>query len=72
MALKANISDLASKTSTFETLFTGSTSGSWLLYGKLAKKLLIDCEHNNSYCQMTISVLDFTKQLVEIGEKIQL
>ena len=40
VALKANISDLASKTSTFETLFTGSTSGSWLLYGKLAKNVL--------------------------------
>ena len=38
VTLKANIFVLASKTSTFETLFTGSTSGSWLLYGKLAKK----------------------------------
>ena len=72
VALKANISDLASKTSTFETLFTGSTSGSWLLYGKLVKMLLIDCEQNNRCYQMTISMLDFTKQLVEIGEKIQL
>ena len=71
VALKANIFDFA-KTSTFETLFTGSTSGSWLLYGKLAKMLLIDCEQNDNCCQVTISVLDFTKQLVETGENIQL
>lgn len=69
VALKANIFDLASKTSTFETLFTGSTSGSWLLSGKLAKMLLIDCEQNDNCCQLTISVLDFTKQLVETGDE---
>ena len=72
VALEANIFDLASKTSTFEALFTGSISRSWLLYGKLAKMLLIVCEQNGSCCQMTISVLDFTKHLVETGEKIQL
>ncbi|XP_028776786.1 uncharacterized protein LOC114733485, partial [Neltuma alba] len=41
--------------------------GSWLLSGKLAKMLLIDCEQNSDDCPLAISVLDFTIQLVETG-----
>ncbi|XP_031379573.1 uncharacterized protein LOC116194815 isoform X2 [Punica granatum] len=40
---------------------------SWFLSGKLAKMLLIDCEHNDYDCSLTISVLEFTNQLVESG-----
>ncbi|KAK9941647.1 hypothetical protein M0R45_007348 [Rubus argutus] len=44
-------------------------NGSWLLSGKLAKMLLIDCEHNDSDCALTISVLEFTLKLMETGVK---
>ncbi|EYU37916.1 hypothetical protein MIMGU_mgv1a000102mg [Erythranthe guttata] len=39
--------------------------GSWLLSGRLAKMLLIDCEQSD--CSMTLAVLDFTKSLLETG-----
>ncbi|CAL5402245.1 unnamed protein product [Camellia sinensis] len=41
--------------------------GSWLLPGRLANMLLIDCENNDSCCPLTLSVLDFTMQLVKTG-----
>ncbi|XP_062019836.1 uncharacterized protein LOC133736387 isoform X1 [Rosa rugosa] len=62
VALKANMFD-------FEIGDNGSSSESWLLSGKLAKMLVIDCEHNDSDCALTISVLDFTLQFMESGVK---
>nr|XP_011457925.1 PREDICTED: uncharacterized protein LOC101300415 [Fragaria vesca subsp. vesca] len=62
VALKANMFD-------FEIGNNGSSSESWLLSGKLAKMLIIDCEHNDSDCTLTISVLDFTLQFMESGVK---
>ncbi|XP_062085681.1 uncharacterized protein LOC133791781 [Humulus lupulus] len=41
--------------------------GSWLLYGKLATMLLIDCEQNENNCFLTTGVLDFTMQVMETG-----
>ncbi|KAL3515020.1 hypothetical protein ACH5RR_021922 [Cinchona calisaya] len=65
MTMKANIFDVASRMNPFHVLSNGLTSESWLLSGKLAKMLLIDCERND--CSLTLSVLDFTIQLVESG-----
>ncbi|GLT30700.1 hypothetical protein SLA2020_054910 [Shorea laevis] len=65
VALKSNIFDVASKAS--DIGWNGLSSGSWLLSGKLAKLLLIDCEQNDYDCPLTISVLDFTLQLVKTG-----
>lgn len=65
-ALKANIFDSASRGSIFDNGSNGSSSG-WLLSGKLAKMLLIDCDQNDCGCPLTISVLDFTMQLLETG-----
>ncbi|CAN6544612.1 unnamed protein product [Malus baccata var. baccata] len=62
LALKANIFD-------FSNGRNDPSSGSWFLSGKLAKMLLIDCEQNDSYCSLTISVLDFTLGLMETGLK---
>ncbi|KAK9287536.1 hypothetical protein L1049_015957 [Liquidambar formosana] len=67
IALKANVFDMALKTNILDVGFSGSSSGSWLLSGKLAKMLLIDSEQNDNCCPLTISVLDFTMQLVETG-----
>ncbi|KAM1031237.1 hypothetical protein ACFX2C_035051 [Malus domestica] len=62
LALKANIFDFSNGRS-------DPSSGSWFLSGKLAKMLLIDSEQNDSYCSLTISVLDFTLGLMETGLK---
>ncbi|XP_050146122.1 uncharacterized protein LOC126621628 isoform X1 [Malus sylvestris] len=62
LALKANIFD-------FSNGRNDPSSGSWFLSGKLAKMLLIDSEQNDSYCSLTISVLDFTLGLMETGLK---
>ncbi|BFG42271.1 hypothetical protein CerSpe_285450 [Prunus speciosa] len=62
VALKANIFD-------FSNGHNDSSSGSWLLSGKLAKMLLIDCEQNDGDCSLTISVLDFTVHLMDTGLK---
>ncbi|KAJ6716911.1 NUCLEOPORIN NUP188-like protein [Salix koriyanagi] len=65
VVLKANIFDAAWKTSVFEAGCDGPSSGSGLLSGKLVKMLLIDSEQNDYDKPLTISVLDFTMQLVE-------
>ncbi|KAH0977984.1 hypothetical protein GBA52_027703 [Prunus armeniaca] len=62
VALKANIFD-------FSNGHDDSSSGSWLLSGKMAKMLLIDCEQNDGDCSLTISVLDFTVHLMDTGLK---
>ncbi|KAK8501758.1 hypothetical protein V6N12_072895 [Hibiscus sabdariffa] len=67
VALKANIFDVASKSSISNLGWNGLSSGSWLLSGKLAKMLLIDSEQNDYDCPLTISVLDFTMELVRTG-----
>ncbi|CAA3010617.1 Hypothetical predicted protein [Olea europaea subsp. europaea] len=65
MMMNSNIFDLALKTNPFNVSSNGLSSGSWLLSGRLAKMLLIDCEQSD--CSLTLSVLDFTMRLVEIG-----
>ncbi|XP_011046730.1 PREDICTED: uncharacterized protein LOC105141252 isoform X1 [Populus euphratica] len=65
VVLKANIFDATWKTSAFEVGCDGPSSGSWLLSGKLVKMLLLDSEQNDYDKPLTISVLDFTMQLVE-------
>ncbi|OMO74438.1 hypothetical protein CCACVL1_16704, partial [Corchorus capsularis] len=67
VALKANLFDMASHSSIVNVGWNGLSSGSWLLSGKLAKMLLIDSEQNDYDCPLTISVLDFTMQLVRTG-----
>ncbi|XP_021753127.1 uncharacterized protein LOC110718576 isoform X2 [Chenopodium quinoa] len=66
VVLKMNIFDLSLKSSIFDDQNSSLSSGSWLLSGRLAKMLLIDCEHNGG-CPLTISVLEFTKQLLGAG-----
>ncbi|PON83420.1 hypothetical protein TorRG33x02_208350 [Trema orientale] len=66
-AVKANIFDVALKTNILDPGSNGSSSGSWLLSGKLATMLLIDCEQNDNYCVLTTAVLDFTMELMETG-----
>lgn len=63
VALKANLFNMT----TTMSLHNVSSSESWLLFGKLAKMLLIDCEKNDYDRLLVISVLDFTLQLVETG-----
>ncbi|OMO92842.1 nucleoporin protein [Corchorus olitorius] len=58
---------MASHSSIVNVGWNGLSSGSWLLSGKLAKMLLIDSEQNDYDCPLTISVLDFTMQLVRTG-----
>ncbi|KAL1554389.1 hypothetical protein AAHA92_14953 [Salvia divinorum] len=65
MAMKGNIFDVALKTNPFDIGSNNLSSGSWLLSGRLAKMLLIDCEQSD--CSMTLSVLDFTMNLLEKG-----
>ncbi|VFQ67820.1 unnamed protein product [Cuscuta campestris] len=65
MAVKTNIFDVAFKTNPFEVGTNGLSSGSWLLSGRLAKMLMIDCDQND--CQLTLSVLGFTAELVQTG-----
>ncbi|KVH88159.1 hypothetical protein Ccrd_024450 [Cynara cardunculus var. scolymus] len=77
--LKTNIFDVALRMNPFNIGSDGLSSGSWLLSGRLAKLLLIDCEHNDSSCplavsgmlhdrhQFFVSMLEFTIQLLEKG-----
>ncbi|KAL0334623.1 UNVERIFIED_CONTAM: hypothetical protein Sradi_4674200 [Sesamum radiatum] len=65
MALKGNIFDVALRTNPFDVGPNSLSSGSWLLSGRLAKMLLIDCEQSD--CSLTLSVLDFTMNLLETG-----
>ncbi|KAL0422870.1 UNVERIFIED_CONTAM: hypothetical protein Slati_3309900 [Sesamum latifolium] len=76
MALKGNIFDVAFRTNPFDVDPNSLSSGSWLLSGRLAKMLLIDCEQSD--CSLTLSgmlfdlatyfvVLDFTMNLLETG-----
>ncbi|XP_043708822.1 uncharacterized protein LOC122658035 isoform X2 [Telopea speciosissima] len=67
VVLNANIFDMSVKANNFDVNSYRSSSGMWLLSGGLARMLLIDCEQNEDCCPMTISVLDFTMQLVESG-----
>ncbi|KAL5788807.1 hypothetical protein ACOSP7_005756 [Xanthoceras sorbifolium] len=66
VALKADIFDVALRDGMFDVGCNGSSSG-WLLSGKLAKMLLVDCEQNDYDCPLVISVLDFTLELVQMG-----
>uniref|UniRef100_A0A803NF80 Nucleoporin NUP188 homolog n=1 Tax=Cannabis sativa TaxID=3483 RepID=A0A803NF80_CANSA len=66
-AVKANLFDVALNTNILDTGSNNSLSGSWLLSGKLATMLLIDCEQNENNCFLTTAVLDFTMQLMETG-----
>lgn len=65
--LKTNIFDVALRMNPFNSGSDGLSSGSWLLSGRLAKLLLIDCEHNDRSCPLAVSVLEFTIQLLEKG-----
>ncbi|XP_057965187.1 uncharacterized protein LOC131155793 [Malania oleifera] len=67
VALKKNIFEVNLATNTFDVGCNVSRSASWLLSGRLAKFLLIDCEQNDNYCPLTTSVLEFTMELVETG-----
>ncbi|XP_071723037.1 uncharacterized protein [Rutidosis leptorrhynchoides] len=67
VVLRENIFDAAPNTMISDVAYSGSSSGSWLLSGRLARMLLIDCEHNDHECPLTLSVLDFTAQLVKMG-----
>ncbi|XP_026395785.1 uncharacterized protein LOC113290379 isoform X2 [Papaver somniferum] len=64
---KKNIFDTALRANNFGMGSDNSSSGTWLLSGGLARMLLIDCEQTEECCQLTLSVLDFTMQLVESG-----
>ncbi|KAG6410877.1 hypothetical protein SASPL_128950 [Salvia splendens] len=55
MAMKGNIFDVALRTNPFDVGSNNLSSGSWLLSGRLAKMLLIDCEQSD--CSMTLSAL---------------
>ncbi|KAL3621352.1 hypothetical protein CASFOL_036264 [Castilleja foliolosa] len=65
MTMKGNIFDVALRSNPFDDGSNSLSSGSWLLSGRLAKMLLIDCEQSD--CSMTLSVLDFTMNLLETG-----
>ncbi|XP_071717637.1 uncharacterized protein [Rutidosis leptorrhynchoides] len=65
--LKTNIFDVVLRTNLFNSGSDGLSSGSWLLSGRLAKLILLDCEHNDSSLPLAISVLEFTIQLLEKG-----
>ncbi|XP_057518162.1 uncharacterized protein LOC130799071 isoform X1 [Amaranthus tricolor] len=66
VVMKMNIFDLSLNSSIFGDKNNGLLSGSWLLSGRLAKMLLIDCEHHDG-CPLTTSVLEFTVQFLEAG-----
>ncbi|KAL5561138.1 hypothetical protein UlMin_030885 [Ulmus minor] len=66
-ALKANIFHVVVNSGILKSGYNGSSSESWLLSGKLAKMVLIDCEQNDNNCPLTTAVLDFTIQLMETG-----
>ncbi|XP_073292764.1 uncharacterized protein [Primulina huaijiensis] len=58
MVLKVNIFDV-------DVVSNSSSSRSWLLSGRLAKMLLIDCEQID--CSLSLSVLNFTMKLLDTG-----
>ncbi|KAJ4826105.1 hypothetical protein Tsubulata_010953 [Turnera subulata] len=64
IALKTNVFEMALNANVLAD-YDCSPSGSWLLSGRLAKLLLVDSEQNDYGHPLTISVLDFTMQLVE-------
>ncbi|CAA0807688.1 Protein of unknown function (DUF3414 [Striga hermonthica] len=53
MAVKGNIFDVAFRTNPSDVGSNSLSSGSWLLSGRLAKMLLIDCEQSD--CSMTVA-----------------
>ncbi|KAF6154836.1 hypothetical protein GIB67_033865 [Kingdonia uniflora] len=65
LVLKRNIFDVALNANKVD--LGSNISGTWFLSGGLATMLLIDCEHTSDYCPLTVSVLDFTMQLMETG-----
>ncbi|CAN4119728.1 unnamed protein product [Withania somnifera] len=65
LIIQANIFDVDFKMNPFKVGSNGLSSGSWLLSGRLAKMLSIDCEQSD--CQLTLSVLDLTMQLMDSG-----
>lgn len=67
VTLNANLFDITLQTTVFSVSSNGLSSGSWMLSGRLARMLLIDCEQNSNDYPLAISVLEFTIQLVETG-----
>ncbi|KAJ0513739.1 putative nucleoporin [Helianthus annuus] len=65
--LKTNIFDVSIRMNSFNDGPDGLSSGSWLLSGRLAKLLVVDCEHNDSSCPLAVSVLELTFQLLQKG-----
>ncbi|KAK4786245.1 hypothetical protein SAY86_002934 [Trapa natans] len=65
MMLKCFPSGVAAVVLKVDMFECNASSSSWFLSGRLAKMLLIDCEHNDYDCSLAISVLQFTNQLVE-------
>eukprot|EP00268_Persea_americana_P036026 TRINITY_DN35516_c0_g1_i1.p1 TRINITY_DN35516_c0_g1~~TRINITY_DN35516_c0_g1_i1.p1 ORF type:complete len:2020 (+),score=353.46 TRINITY_DN35516_c0_g1_i1:707-6061(+) len=63
----SHVAAVASRAHMFDLGTNGSSNGMWLLSGGLARMVLVDCEQNEECCSLTISVLDFTLQLVETG-----
>lgn len=60
------VTEVVSRSKIFGTVNSGYSS-SWLLSGGLARMLLADHGENGDFSHLTISVLDFTLQLVEKG-----
>lgn len=65
VVMKKNIFDVALKINNFDV--HPNDSGTWMFSGGLARMLSIDCEKTEDCCSLTLSVLEFTKLLVEIG-----
>ncbi|KAL5706010.1 hypothetical protein ACHQM5_024227 [Ranunculus cassubicifolius] len=65
VVLKKNIFDVGSKTNPLDLNI--NESGMWMLSDGLTRMLLFDCEQTEGCCSLTLSVLEFTKQLVEMG-----
>ncbi|XP_058098868.1 uncharacterized protein LOC131243494 isoform X2 [Magnolia sinica] len=65
--LEPNVSNAGVMSTCISILTNFLNCSTWLLSGGLARMLLYDCEQNGECCSLTISVLDFTMQLVETG-----
>uniref|UniRef100_A0A1D1YTL0 Nucleoporin NUP188 n=1 Tax=Anthurium amnicola TaxID=1678845 RepID=A0A1D1YTL0_9ARAE len=63
----SHVVELTLKANIFGMSFNGSSSGLQLLSGGLAKMVVADYEQNVKSCSLTVSVLDFTLRLVEVG-----
>ncbi|XP_038902765.1 uncharacterized protein LOC120089385 isoform X2 [Benincasa hispida] len=63
----ATVTPLALQANIFNVAGHDALSESWLQFGKLAKMLLIDFEHNDTDSPLCISLLDFTMPLMETG-----